>query len=421
MTQTRDVPRTRTAATAPRRPVLVPLTVAAGAAATGYLAGRDGAPGWQAVRVAAVLAVALGVVITLRHGSRWLHAAVASGAGLAAAALGAGIGPRWLDRTGWTPVAVAGLVALVAGAVLLMRGAATVVAAVPRWAGVPAAAALLVVAWVVLWAGIHGVAATNVPPTAVGGATPASSGLAYTDVEVRAADGVRLSGWYVPSRNAAAVVLRHGAGSTRSAVLPHAAVLARHGYGVLLLDARGHGLSGGRAMDFGWYGDVDVAAGVTYLQQRDDVADTRIAVAGLSMGGEEAIGAAATDHRIRAVVAEGATGRVAADKAFLAGAYGVRGRLQQVVDRLTTGCTDLLTDARPPGSLRAAAAAGPPVLLITAGAVDDEALAARFIQDGSPRVEVWTVRDAGHTAGLATAPAAWEERVTSFLASALAG
>ena len=69
-----------------------------------------------------------------------------------------------------------------------------------------------------------------------------------------------LSGWYVPSRNGAAVVLLHGAGSTRSAVLPHAVVLADDGFGVLLYDARGHGRSQGRAMDFGWYGDLGVAA-----------------------------------------------------------------------------------------------------------------------------------------------------------------
>ena len=46
----------------------------------------------------------------------------------------------------------------------------------------------------------------------------------------------------------------------RSAVLDQAAVLARHGYGVLLYDARGMGRSGGRAMNFGWYGDRDLAA-----------------------------------------------------------------------------------------------------------------------------------------------------------------
>ena len=55
-----------------------------------------------------------------------------------------------------------------------------------------------------------------------------------------------LAGWYAPSRNGAAVVLLHGAGSTRSNVLDEAVVLAEHGYGVLMLDARGHGESAGR-------------------------------------------------------------------------------------------------------------------------------------------------------------------------------
>ena len=73
-------------------------------------------------------------------------------------------------------------------------------------------------------------------------------------------DGVRLAGWYVTSTNRAAVVLLHGAGSTRSDVLDEAAVLAGDGFGVLMIDARGHGDSGGRAMDFGWYGDADIAA-----------------------------------------------------------------------------------------------------------------------------------------------------------------
>src|SRR5205085_4257994 len=118
-----------------------------------------------------------------------------------------------------------------------------------------------------------------------------------------AADGGRLSGWCVPSSNGDAVVLLHGAGSRRSAVLDHAAVLARAGYGVLLFDARGHGKSGGRAMDFGWYGDRDVNGAVQFLTQQRDVGQGRILAVGLSMGGEEAIGAAASNPRICGVVA----------------------------------------------------------------------------------------------------------------------
>jgi predicted alpha/beta hydrolase len=242
--------------------------------------------------------------------------------------------------------------------------------------------------------------ATNVGRPELGRVTPADSGIAYVDATFTTSDGVRLSGWYIPSTNGAAMVVLHGASSTRSAVLDQAAVLARHGYGVLLYDARGMGRSDGRAMNFGWYGDRDLAAAIDFVASQPDVDPHRIAALGESMGGEEAIGAMPADDRLRAVVAEGATNRVTGDWGWLA---------------------DLLTEAPAPISLRdAVTAANRPVLLITAGNVSDEANAARYIQRGAPsRVEIWTVPGASHTGGLHTQPAAWEQQVTSFLDEAL--
>ncbi|MDP1803706.1 MAG: hypothetical protein Q8K72_00930 [Acidimicrobiales bacterium] len=50
----------------------------------------------------------------------------------------------------------------------------------------------------------------------------------------------------------------------------------------------------------------------------------------------------------------------------------------------------------------------------------DEAKAGRYIQSGSPAtVELWEVAGAGHTDGLRTDAAGWEQRVTSFLGGAL--
>ena len=66
------------------------------------------------------------------------------------------------------------------------------------------------------------------------------------------------------------------------------------------------------------------------------------------MGGEEAIGAAATDPLIGAVVAEGATGRRAADKDWYSDAYGWRGWLQERLENVQDGITDYLTAASPP-------------------------------------------------------------------------
>lgn len=211
------------------------------------------------------------------------------------------------------------------------------------------------------------------------------------------------------------------AGSTRSNVLDEAAVLARHGFGVLMVDARGHGDSGGRAMDFGWHGDADIGAAVRFLAARSDVDRERIGAVGLSMGGEEAIGATATNPIIRAVVAEGATGRTAGDSAWLSDEFGIRGVFQEQVEQVQDRVTDLLTSASVPTSLRAAVeAGGARYLMITAGDVTDEGRAAAYIAAAAPdRAETWSITGAGHTAGLRTAAVEWERRVIGFLSGVL--
>jgi hypothetical protein len=144
-------------------------------------------------------------------------------------------------------------------------------------------------------------------------------------------------------------------------------------------------------------------------------------VLGLSMGGEEAVGAAAADGRIRAVDAEGATARTAADQAtWLPG--GLAGSLQRGIDRFVYGVVDLLTPAGPPTTLRDAVAAArqTPFLLVAAGTMPDEERAARVFAQAAPdRVQVWVVPRASHTHGLSAQPAQWETRVVSFLDASL--
>ena len=396
--------------------------VAVGAAGVFILA-RDGSVQWQVVRFLVAAGLTWISYRAVARGARAQRAGVAFAVGCVALAVGVGIGLPHLAKAGFHPMTAAGLVSLTSGLVLLGEGGVTLVRITRSWRRAIVVPGLLIAAFVVMWSLGQAVAATNVPRTSVGSTTPGDRGLRYSDVEFETIDGVTLSGWYVPSTNRAAVVLKHGAGSTRSAVLDHAVALARHGYGALLFDARGHGRSGGRAMDFGWYGDEDTAAAVSFLRAQPDVDDARIAAVGMSMGGEEAIGAAAADRRIRAVVAEGATNRVTGDKAWLSDEFGWRGAVQEGVERLLYDTTDLLTAASPPIALRdAVAAAAPrPVLLIAGGAVADEGRAGRHIQSGTPdTVELWIVPEAGHTGALATHPEQWEQRVTAFLAEALA-
>lgn len=358
--------------------------------------------------------------------SRAARDAAAFVAGVLVLAVGLGLGPRHAAKEGVTPTSVLGFALVAAGLLVVAWAVRHLLAHQRRRWWLVTIPVLLVTAYVGTWTLGQAVAASFPPRPELGSRTPADLDLAYQPVAFPADDGVRLSGWYLPARNGAAVVLLHGAGSARTAVLDHAGVLNRAGYGVLLFDARGHGRSAGHGMDFGWYGESDVVGAIDFLASRSDVSAARVGLVGMSMGGEEAIGTAGVDDRVAAVVAEGATNRVGDDKAYL-DRYGVRGRLQQGIDRVTYALTGLLTDAPRPQALRDSVADAASrelptsFLLITGGDLPDERHAADLMRTGAPAaVEVWTVPGAGHTAGLRTAPSLWEDRVIGLLDRTLA-
>ena len=346
------------------------------------------------------------------------RAIVSSVGGWLLLSIGLGIGaPRW--GNGMPASGIPAVIALACGAGLLLLAVGSIVRATRGW-GRLVLAPWLFVLLVLTYALAIALAAAHPPHPALDAITPEGADV----VEMATDDGVTLEGWYFPSRNGAAVVLRHGAGSTRADALAHAEALVEAGYGVLVPDARGHGGSSGRGMDLGWYGELDTRAAVDLLADRPDVDPARIGVLGLSMGGEEAIGAAADDPRIRAVIAEGATGRTAADKQWLPEEYGAAGVVQGLLDRVTYGMIAALTPIDPPRSLAGAVADSgtTPILLIAGGEVADEVFVAGRLRAVAPdRVDVWVVTASGHISGLATAPAEWRHRVVAFLDEALPG
>ena len=338
--------------------------------------------------------------------------------GSLALVIGVGLGLRWLGKGHVSWQSIVGGLCLLAGLGLVAAGAAQVGRARSRLVRAGLVVVALSLVAVLVWTLSPALIATMVPPTAHGAVTPADFGLEASEVTFRTRDGVTLWGWYVPSRHGAAVVLRHGSGETASDVLAQAEVLAESGYGVLATDGRGHGRSGGDAMDFGWFGDLDVEAAVSFLIGQPDVDPHRIGVVGMSMGGEEAIGAAAFDQRIAATVAEGASARTEEDKAWLVDDYGWRGWLQLRLEWLQYAVADLLSPAKKPQSLAISAGQMAPrhVLLVTAGERPDEGQAARFIQSAAgDHVIIWTVPGADHIQGLEASPTEWREHVVGFL------
>ena len=132
--------------------------------------------------------------------------------------------------------------------------------------------------------------------------SPANLGLSFEDVVIETKTGNKLRAWYIPSKNRAAIILTHGHTSNRGDQLDQAAELARHGYGVLMLDLQAHGESDGDQLALD---GREVIAGAGYVARRADVDAGRIAAWGFSLGGLVSIQAAAQSDSIQAVVADG--------------------------------------------------------------------------------------------------------------------
>ena len=156
---------------------------------------------------------------------------------------------------------------------------------------------------------------------------------AYREVGFEASDGLDLEGWYRPSENGANVLLVHGGSSDRDGSVAHAEMLAAHGYGVLLYDARGRGESDGSENNYGWDWAKDIDGALAFLKAQDGVDPDRIGALGLSTGADVLIEVAAERDDIAALVSDGAAAGSFADWDRLRGKeLGTRARLRHVLD-----------------------------------------------------------------------------------------
>jgi uncharacterized protein len=363
----------------------------------------------------AIAAAVTAVALSRRAGR--VPGLVALLAGAVVASAGVGDTGLHLVKLGLAETSYTGLAALAAGLTLLGLGAVLLLSGVKGWRrilAIPVGALLYFYLMSPLAVAVY---VTHVPRTPLAGRTPADLGMPYREVTMRAADGVELAGWYVPSRNGAAVAVLHGSGSNRSNMIDHLAVLARHGYGVLAFDARGHGLSGGVAMDLGWNGALDVGAAVSFLSRQPDVEPGRIAVLGVSMGGVGALTAAASDPRISAVISEGAGVATFAD----AVSVGPEGWPSLPFFGVRHLAADLMSTAPDPIALEDAMAriAPRPVLLIAGRGSTERALNGLYHSVSPSTTQLWELPDTPHSKAIWEHRGEWTSRVVGFLDSVL--
>lgn len=293
----------------------------------------------------------------------------------------------------------------VAGAAALGLAAAAVAAA-----AVPAG-----IAWVFL----H-------PPRRLHNRTPKSAlGLSYERVRLCAADGVRLSAWFVaaPAPARGVVVVCHGYYGNRATMLPYLRFLHDAGYHCLLFDFRGHGWSGGGRTTFGIAEGRDLRAALDWVFGQGRLAGLPVAVLGESMGAAVSLLVAAEEPRVGAVVA---------DSAFARFDSAVAGRLTLAFgDKLGAALTPPAQRAGERLLGRACADIAPveaitritdrPVLLLHGEA--DRLIycenAHRLNEASGDNVTLWTVPDAGHVMSVYVGGEEYARRVVSFLDSAL--
>jgi len=145
--------------------------------------------------------------------------------------------------------------------------------------------------------------ATKIPPTARPALHPLRLGLVCEDVELRAKDGKKIAGWWMPkgAKGNPPVVILHGLGAGKAHMIDYILFAQAAGYPVLAIDFRGHGTSEASLTSIGYYESWDVEAAMDFVRKRgagDPV------LWGTSMGAVAALLAAAEDGSVAGVIAD---------------------------------------------------------------------------------------------------------------------
>ncbi len=243
------------------------------------------------------------------------------------------------------------------------------------------------------------------------------------NVSFTTSDGLTLKGWYIPSRNGAAIIAIHGFNGNRSHVVFHAKALADHGYGVLMFDMRMHGESGGTIFS-SWETGRDVLAAVAYLKTRSDVQPNRIGAIGLSSGAHAIMYGAAASPEVRAMIFDGLGAGTVDDflDPFIPDVQGLWFMTPAIW--MDDRALELYTgrSAPPPFKELVRQIAPRPMLFISSGQAPYEtSLAQRYAANAGPSAEAWNLPDVDHVAGILARPEEYTQKMLDFFDRNLRG
>ncbi|HEY1210798.1 MAG TPA: alpha/beta hydrolase [Terracidiphilus sp.] len=250
-----------------------------------------------------------------------------------------------------------------------------------------------------------------------------------SEVAVTAGDGAILRGWSIRplQGNGDAVILLHGVADNRMGMLGYADLLLRHGYAVLLPDARRHGASGGELATYGIKETNDIRRWYDWIEQAE--APRCIDGLGNSMGAALLLESLSTTPGFCAVVVESPFASIReASYDRLAERLGAGAWLGRTLLRPAVETGFLYTrwkyglDMEQVSPENAVAASHVPVLLIHG--LKDKNLPPRHSEiivarssSRKPAVILWEPARAMHTGAAAAEPEEYERRVIGWFES----
>jgi pimeloyl-ACP methyl ester carboxylesterase len=248
--------------------------------------------------------------------------------------------------------------------------------------------------------------------------TPANWSLDYEELRVTSRDGTTIVGWYIPPQNGAVILLLHGFGGDRLNLADQGRFLTQAGYGLVMLDLRGHGESGGKYRDWGWKDTQDIAAIVEYIRQHPDV--EHIGILGHSYGGQIAMRSAAEISAIEAVIADGPGTATADDVRPLVGRDPAAAFIY-VNMKINDWASALVFGWSIPDSVIKSLPRleGRPLLLIVGGSEPPEEDFGRIYYNAAREPKtLWVIPEARHGQTWVVRPDEYADRVISFFDAA---
>lgn len=243
------------------------------------------------------------------------------------------------------------------------------------------------------------------------------------EVTFEGSDGLKMSGWNVPSQNGVTIILLHGYGANRTAMLWHAKRLVEAGYGVLLYDERASGESEGTRRSYGWEDPRDVEGAIHFIETESSHGSERIGVVGCSIGAQIALHSAAYQPALEAVWADGPASLRAQDlpaskhpivALLVLGNYSLDWMYEIALDiEAPKPMVDMIGDIAPR-----------PIMLVGGGVpqplIGSEAnmMIPGYAENAGSNAQVWIIPEAVHCDGPAHRPEEYAQRMVEFFDTA---